>query len=96
MNAPAITHHQTGNGGEYRATVEDSTAFGRMSWVHTPDGRLVDHTIVPPEIGGRGIAARLVEAIVADARAQGFKVIPQCSYVVAAFDRHPDWADVRG
>lgn len=95
MSEPVITHHETRNGGEYRATVEDSEAYGRMTWVQTGDGRLVDHTIVPPEIGGRGIAARLVEAIVADAREQGFKVIPQCSYVVAAFDRHPDWADIR-
>lgn len=95
MSEPVITHHATRNGGEYRAAVDDSDAFGRMTWVQTGSGRLVDHTIVPPEIGGRRIATRLVEAIVADARAQGFKVIPQCSYVVAAFDRHPDWAEVR-
>ena len=96
MSEPVITHRDTANGGEYRASVEDSDAFGRMTWVRTRAGRLVDHTIVPPQIGGRGIAAKLVEAIVADARAEGFKVIPQCSYVVAAFDRHPDWADIRG
>jgi predicted GNAT family acetyltransferase len=96
VSDPVITRHETANGGEYRASVEDSEAFGRMTWVHAGSGRLVDHTIVPPEIGGRGIAASLVEAMVADARAQGFKIIPQCSYVVAAFDRHPDWADIRG
>lgn len=96
MSEPVITHHETPRGGEYRATVEDNEAIGRMTWVRTGDARLVDHTIVPPEIGGRGIAARLVEAIIADARAQGFKVIPQCSYVVAAFDRHPEWASIRG
>ena len=90
-----ITHHPHGTGGEYRARVPDSAHFGRMTWVQQGNVRLVDHTIVPPEIGGRGIAALLVKAIVADARAQGFKVRPQCSYVVAAFDRHPEWADIR-
>ena len=90
-----ITHHDQGHRGEYRAEVPDSPHVGRMTWVKHGEARLVDHTIVPPDIGGRGIAARLVEAIVADARAQGFKVWPQCSYVVAAFDRHPEWADIR-
>jgi hypothetical protein len=41
------------------------------------------------------VAARLVEAMVADARENDFKVKPVCSYVVAKFDRNPGWADVR-
>jgi len=89
-----ITHHTDGNGGEYRAIVPGSEYFGRMTWRKAGDARLVDHTIVPPEIGGRGIAAQLVEALIADAREQGFRIIPQCSYVAAAFRRHPEWADL--
>jgi predicted GNAT family acetyltransferase len=95
MDELTISHHDEGSRGEYRAHVAGSSHVGRMSWVRHGDARLVDHTIVPPAIGGRGIAAKLVEAIVADARAQGFKVLPECSYVVAAFDRHPEWADIR-
>jgi hypothetical protein len=37
----------------------------------------------------------LVDAMVADAREQGFKVGPACSYVAAKFDQHPEWADLR-
>ena len=55
----------------------------------------IDHTGVPPEYEGRGIAARLVNKAIADAREQGFKIIPVCSYVVAQFRRHPEWADLR-
>jgi predicted GNAT family acetyltransferase len=55
----------------------------------------IDHTGVPPEYEGRGIAARLVQKAVADAREQGFKIVPICSYVVAQFRRHPEWADLR-
>jgi predicted GNAT family acetyltransferase len=43
---------------------------------------------------GQGVAQVLVEALVADARAQGFKIVPQCSYVAALFRRHPEWADL--
>ena len=50
---------------------------------------------VPPEYEGRGIAARLVNRAISDAREQGFKITPLCSYVVAQFRRHPEWADLR-
>ena len=93
-----IIRQSDGAGGEYQAIVPDSTYIGRMTWRQIgsegDDIRLVDHTLVPPEIGGRGIAAQLVQAIIDDARAQNFRIVPQCSYVVAQFRRHPDWADV--
>jgi len=90
-----ITRHEEGGRGEYRAHVPDSETIGRLTWVERDGARVADHTLVPPEIGNRGIAARLVERMVADARAEGFKIKPQCSYVVAAFKRHPEWADVQ-
>jgi predicted GNAT family acetyltransferase len=42
------------------------------------------------------VAARLVEALVADARTEGFKIEPKCSYVAASFTRHPEWGDLLG
>lgn len=54
----------------------------------------IDHTGVPTAFEGRGIAARLVNQAVADARQQGFKIVPVCSYVVAQFRRHPEWSDL--
>ena len=43
----------------------------------------------------RGVAAELVERLVADARDEGFKIVPQCSYVAAKFADNPDWHDLR-
>lgn len=54
-----------------------------------------DHTFVPPEMRGGGIAFKLVERLIADARAGGYRIRPRCSYVAAQFQRHPDWADLR-
>ena len=48
------------------------------------------HTEVAPALEGRGIAGALVEAMLDYAAANGFKVIPQCSYVRAWMRRHPE------
>ena len=54
----------------------------------------VDHTGVPDAYRGHGIAQLLVDRLIADARANGNKILPLCSYVVAQFRRHPEWADL--
>lgn len=95
MTEVTITSRDEGDRGAYYAHVEGSRTMGRLTWTARDGVHVADHTIVPPEIGGRGVAAKLVEALVADAREKGFKIRPQCSYVAAAFDRHPDWADLR-
>lgn len=95
MDGVTITHHDQGNRGEYHAAVSDNAAIGRLTYVREGDVLVADHTIVPPAIGGRGIAGELVRALVADARANGWKIRPVCSYVVAMFQRHPEWADLK-
>ncbi len=96
MEQVTITRHGGGAAGEYHAHVAGNQAIGRLTWVDNGHARVAEHTLVPPEIGGRGVAARLVEALVADALAEGFLIEPQCSYVAAAFARHPEWADLLG
>ena len=96
MDETVITRHDQGARGEYHARVAGSEAIGRLTYQRRGDDVLVaDHTLVPPEIGGRGVAAKLVAALIADARAEGNRIVPQCSYVEAAFRRHPEWADLR-
>ncbi len=94
MNEPTITHVGQGTEGEYQARVADSLAFGRLTYVRQGNVLTTEHTLVPTEIGGRGIAGKLVEALIADARAQSWKIVPECSYIAAAFKRHPEWADL--
>jgi predicted GNAT family acetyltransferase len=90
-----ITRHGDAARGEYQARVPGSDKIGRLTWVARGEARIADHTLVPPEIGGKGVAAALVDALIADAREEGFTIVPQCSYVEAQFRRHPEWADLR-
>ncbi len=87
-----ITHQGSEARGEYRAAVPGSDAVGRLTWFARGDARIADHTLVPPEIGGKGVAGALVDALVADAKREGFKIVPACSYVAAQFKRHPEWS----
>ena len=91
-----ITHMPQPGGGRYLARIDDGETAGYLEW---EDGganvRIAAHTVVPARLRGRGIAAALVERLIADARAQGFRIVPQCTYVAAGFARHPEWADLR-
>jgi predicted GNAT family acetyltransferase len=84
-----ITH------GAYRVAVPGADHPAELTWQARGKARIADHTFTPPAARGRGIARELVEAMVDDARAQGFTIVPQCPYVAAQFRRHPEWADVR-
>jgi predicted GNAT family acetyltransferase len=55
---------------------------------------IIPHVESPVPLRGRGTAGRLMEGLAQTARAEGFKVIPTCSYAVAWFRRHPQWNDV--
>jgi predicted GNAT family acetyltransferase len=89
------TRHESGASGEYHAAVEGSSAIGRLTYVRRGGVLVAEHTLVPVEIGGLGVAGKLVEALIADARAEHFRIDPQCSYVDAAFRKHPEWAGLR-
>jgi len=95
MEGTVITRHDQGARGEYHAAVPGSETIGRLTYQRRGNVLVADHTLVPSEIGGRGVAAKLVEALVDDAREAGDKIVPQCSYVEAMFRRRPEWADLR-
>jgi predicted GNAT family acetyltransferase len=68
-------------------------AEGEMTFRKTAANIIaIDHTGVPRAYRNAGIAQLLVDRMIADARASGTKVLPICSYVVAQFKRHPEWA----
>jgi predicted GNAT family acetyltransferase len=49
----------------------------------------ITHTGVPRPIGGRGIAAELVQSALAAARGQGWTVVAACSYAADYMAKHP-------
>ena len=52
------------------------------------------HTLTPPALRGRGLAARVVQAALDYARSEGLKVIPLCWYVSGHIEAHPEFRDL--
>lgn len=53
-----------------------------------------DHNGVPYSFRCTGAGVALVMRLVADARAEGVKVVPLCPFVNATWKKHAKWADV--
>jgi uncharacterized protein len=91
----AITREMSLAKGRYIGRIEGVEGEAELTFVRTSPKQIdADHTFAPDSMRGTGIAKALVERLVADARSEGVKVIPTCTYVQAQFARHPDWSDV--
>ncbi|HEX7874056.1 MAG TPA: GNAT family N-acetyltransferase [Sphingobium sp.] len=76
----------------YELALEDGLAFATYD---RREGALVfTHTIVPPEMEGKGVGSRLIQGALADVRRQGLRIVPLCSFVAAYVERHPEDQDL--
>jgi uncharacterized protein len=97
MSDLSITREMDARRGRYVAKIAGSDAEAELTFLREdPNVFVADHSGTPRALRGRGIASKLVERMVADARVEGFKIRPLCPFVVALFSQHPDWSDVRG
>ncbi len=90
-----IRREEGENSGRYVIDLPDGREAEMTYKVSADRGLVIDHTYVPPEYRSEGLAYRLVEQAVSDARASGARITPLCSYVAAQFRRHPEWSDLR-
>ncbi len=97
MDKPArsVEREEQATSGRYVIRL-DGADEAEMTWrVAGPGVFVLNHTFVPPRYRGQGIAERLMDAAIADARARSHKIVPLCSYVAAQFARHPEWDELR-
>ncbi len=91
--APAAIHVEDNPGAhQFEAHVEGHVAFA-LYRLEGDSIRFV-HTVVPEELRGRGIAGQIVVQALADVRARGLKVTPQCPVFRAYMTRHADTHDL--
>ncbi|MEO7412250.1 MAG: GNAT family N-acetyltransferase [Opitutaceae bacterium] len=84
---PEVRH----NAAAHRYEMELSGQLALADYALESGRMILTHTFVPPELRGRGLAEKLVRRALDDARAQGMKVVPACSYVAAFIQRHSEY-----
>jgi predicted GNAT family acetyltransferase len=89
--APAISHDAAKR--RFEMVVDGYASY--LSYEKAGEGVLdFQHTFVPGELRGRGIASRLVEQALNHARTHGLKVIPTCPFVADFMRRHQEYRDL--
>lgn len=85
-----ITHNEQAD--RFETNIEGQTGY--ISYQERGDTLVYDHTIVPQELGGRGIGSKLVKHALDYAREHDKKVVPQCSFVSSYISKHPEYKDL--
>ena len=85
-----IVHNETAK--RFETSIDGHTGY--ISYKERDDKLVYDHTIVPQELGGRGVGSALVKEALNYARENDKKVVPQCSFVSSYIDKHPDYQDL--
>lgn len=97
MNTDAldIRFEQDGPRGKYSVEMPDASESRLTITRAGPDHIIASSTFVPVPYREQGIAERMVERLIADARANGDKITPTCWFVADEFTRHsPEWDDL--
>lgn len=88
---PSMAHNKSSRRFEIRVG-DDTWAFPAYSF----EGNCIvlEHTFVPAEFHGQGIAANLVRAALDEARQRRLKIIPRCSYGAEFLRGNREFADL--
>lgn len=77
----------------YTVAVDDGPPVGKADFVDSPDvdnERVVFHTEVNAEFGGRGLAGLLVREALADSIRTGLTIVPVCPLFARHLAKHGD------
>ena len=91
-----MTEHFRDNeaGSRFELDVDGTIAF--VTYRKSPGTITLEHTVVPPELGGRGVGSKLARATLDAVRAQGRKLTVECEFIQGYMKKHPEDNDLLG
>lgn len=93
ISADQILKEEGPSGGSFSFTRNGDTAKTSFSRT-TPTLVIASSTTVPDSMRGQGVGEALLAAFVADAKKNGYKIMPLCPFVKAKGPSNPDYASV--
>lgn len=83
-----IIHNQANQ--RFETIIDEHTAY--LSYAIINDDTLdYNHTIVPPELGGKGLGKALVKVALDYAASHNKKVVPSCSFVASHIQKNAEY-----
>ena len=93
--SPISVEHDESDGRGAFFVAKDGVRIAEMTYTRTDHTLIiVDHTEVHDSLRGLGVARKLLDALVAWARATGTRVMATCPYARAQFEKDPSIRDV--
>jgi len=93
LKQPLAVRHEP-EARRFAADVGGKTAY--LTYRELDGGILdLDHTFVPREHRGHGLASQLTVHALDYARERGYRVVPSCPFVAAYIERHPEYRELR-
>lgn len=77
-----------------RFEVEIDGSLAVLLYMRRPDKIIYTSTRVPRELESRGVGSALAKAALNFARENDLTVVPNCSFVRAYIQRHPEYKDL--
>ncbi|MGC4862752.1 GNAT family N-acetyltransferase [Micromonospora sp. DT41] len=77
----------------FEILVDDALA-GFTAYVPRGEVLVFTHTQVDRAFQGKGVGGALIRGTLDQVRARGGRLVPQCPFVAAFIDKHPDYADL--
>lgn len=78
----------------FEARTPDGELLGIAAYERRGDDVVLTHTVVEPAAEGHGVGSTLVREVLDRLRASGDRVVPQCPFVRAFVDAHPEYGDL--
>ncbi|MET7879688.1 GNAT family N-acetyltransferase [Micromonospora sp. DT68] len=77
----------------FEILVDDALA-GFTAYVPRGEVLVFTHTEVDRAFQGKGVGGALIRGTLDQVRARGGRLVPQCPFVAAFIDKHPEYADL--
>lgn len=91
----SVSVSRNADASRYEARVDGAVA-GTCEYILDGSTVTFTHTVVDPAFEGQGVGSALARRALDDARADGLRVVAQCSFIAAYIQRHSEYADLPG